>query len=275
MVFRRYTPDWPLSEFVRLFWWCEQHRPTHQKERLLPDGSVELVINLRKDISRTYDREHPERCNTLPGAIVAGPHSNYFVIDTEEQEGCMGIHFRPGGAFLFLGVPADELHNQLVGLDALWGRAATELRERMLAAPTPEARFAELERILLSRVGRSLSRHAAVAFSLRKFLNQPHVHTVGDVTREIALSPRRFIEVFRRQVGMTPKLFCRVQRFQRAVQAIGAGKSVDWATVALDCGYYDQAHFIHDFRAFSGITPAVYLSLHNDHLNHVPLESVT
>ena len=275
MDFRRYTPGWPLSEFVHLFWSCEQYRAPHAKERLLPDGSVELVINLRADISRTYDRDNPERCHTCPGVIVAGPHSNFFVIDTDEQEGCMGIHFRPGGAFPFLGVPADELHDTLVGLDALWGRAAAELRERMLDFATPEERFSELGLILLERLGCSRSPHPAVAFSLRRFEHTPHIRTVGDITREVALSSRRFIQVFREQVGMSPKLYCRVRRFQAAVQAIGTGKAVDWTTVALDCGYYDQAHFIHDFRAFSGLTPTMYLSQHTAHLNHVPLDSVT
>ena len=275
MDYRRYTPGWPLSEFVQLFWSCERYRLPHARERILPDGSVELVINLRADISRTYDRDNPERCHAFPGVIVAGPHSNFFVIDTDEQEGCMGIHFRPGGAFALLGLPADELHNTLVGLDSLWGRAAAELRERMLECATPEERFRELERILLVRLGRGPSRHPAVAFSLREFERAPHVQTVGDTTRQVALSSRRFIQIFREQVGMSPKLYCRVRRFQTAVQTIGAGKAVDWASVALDCGYYDQAHFIHDFRAFSGLTPTMYLSQHTAHLNHVPLHSVT
>jgi len=275
MEIRRYTPGWPLSEFVHLFWSCEHYRVPHAKERILPDGSAELVINLRADINRVWDRDRPERCSTCAGVIVAGPHSNFFVIDTDEQQGCMGIHFRPGGAFPFLGLPADELHDKLVGLDALWGRAAAEMRDRMLELATPEERFRELERILLQRVGGRLSRHPAVAFSLPRFEHAPQLQSVGDVTRQIALSSRRFIQVFREQVGMTPRLYCRVRRFQAAVQTIGEGRTVDWAAVALDCGYYDQAHFIHDFRAFSGLTPTMYFSQHTPHLNHVPLDSVT
>ena len=85
------------------------------------------------------------------------------------------------------------------------------------------------------------------------------------------MSQRWFTERFRAEVGMTPKLFARVQRFQRVVQTIHPLAQVDWADVASACGYFDQAHFIHDFRAFSGFTPAAYLALKSVHQNHVPL----
>lgn len=94
------------------------------------------------------------------------------------------------------------------------------------------------------------------------------MRTIGGVTGQIALSQKRFIQVFHEEVGMTPKLFCRVRRFRRIHRA---GR-VDWAQTALDCGYYDQAHFINDFRAFSGLSPTAYLDQRSDQPNHVPLE---
>ena len=84
-------------------------------------------------------------------------------------------------------------------------------------------------------------------------------------------SQRRFIQLFSNEVGLTPKLFCRVNRFQRVVRSLASIEEVDWAEVALDCGYYDQAHFIHDFQDFAGITPSAYLEHCTEHLNHVPL----
>ena len=91
------------------------------------------------------------------------------------------------------------------------------------------------------------------------------------MTERIGLSPRRFIQVFREEVGLTPKLFCRIRRFQEVLGLIGRGQHVEWAEVALACGYFDQAHFIHDFRAFSGLNPKAYLAHRGEHLNHVPL----
>jgi AraC-like DNA-binding protein len=77
--------------------------------------------------------------------------------------------------------------------------------------------------------------------------------------------------LFQKEVGLTPKLFCRVRRFQRVLRCIQKGLAFDWTQIALECGYYDQAHFIHDFHAFSGINPSAYLAAHTAHLNHVPL----
>ena len=91
------------------------------------------------------------------------------------------------------------------------------------------------------------------------------------MTDSIGLSPRRFIEVFSQQVGLTPKRFCRVQRFQHVLRSIYTRDSVDWADLALTCGYFDQAHFIHDFRAFSGLSPTAYADQRGRHPNHVPL----
>jgi len=91
------------------------------------------------------------------------------------------------------------------------------------------------------------------------------------VTGQLALSPRRFIQVFAEQVGLTPKLFCRVRRFHEVMRRVHQGSGIDWTEVALSCGYFDQAHFIRDFRAFSGLNPTAWLAHRGEHLNHVPI----
>ena len=272
MRFYHHIPPPPLSEFVELLWLYEGYRQPHAKERLLPDGSMELVINLNEDRVRVYDPHDTGKFRTLCGAVVVGAHSEFFVIDTAQQHSVAGVHFKPGGAFPFLDPPASELHNTLVSLEDLWGRLARQLRERLLEAPTPQARFRILEQTLLARAAERLQRHPAVAFALHEFHGLPHTRTIADVTGQIGLSAKRFIELFSGEVGLTPKLFCRVRRFQRVLRRIGAGRPVEWAAVAADCGYFDQSHFIHDFRAFSGINPSTYIAQRTEHLNHVPLD---
>lgn len=271
-VTRNYRPGPPLSSLVDQFWYyhCRgEVRPT-AKERLLPTGRLELVINLHEDRVLTYDPDCLERCRPLPGSLMIGPHSRYFVLDTSAESHVIGIRFTSGGAFPFLAPPAGELRDRQVGLDALWGAAETTLlREQLLAAPSVETMFAVLERALLRRLRRELEPHGAVSEALRCLDCAPRLSTIASVSERIGLSPRRFIELFTAQVGLTPKLYCRVQRFQRAVQAVWQRRQVDWATVALDCGYYDQAHFIRDFRAFSGLSPGAFLGLQSDFQNHV------
>jgi AraC-like DNA-binding protein len=271
MVCLTRIPGPPLSHFVELLWLYDGYAQPHAKERILPSGVMQLVINMAGDSLRVYDRDDTDRSHTHRGAALMGAQSEYIVIDTAQQASIMGVHFRPGGAFPFFREPAGELLDSMVSLDLLWARAATDLRDRILEARNHETRLRILERILMEQLAKPLERHGAVAFALREFAAAPYLRTVADVTGQIGLSSRRFIDVFRDEVGLTPKVYCRIQRFQRALRHAQERRTVEWAAVALDCGYFDQAHFNHDFRAFSGINPSAYLERHTPHLNHVPL----
>ena len=251
-----YVPAPPLSDHVALLWAFDAYGGPHTRERVLPTGTCELIVTLGDDCPM----------------VLSGAHSKSFVIDVAARPALLGVHFKPGGAAAFLGMPTGELCNSVVPLEALWGSAVRELRERLLAATTTRARFSILERTLLARLGGARG-HRAVAFALQAIEMAPHVQTVGRLTERVGLSARRFIELFAGEVGLTPKLYCRVQRFQRVLGMIERNEEVDWPDVALACGYYDQAHFIHDFREFSGINPTTYVRLNVRQRNHIPLES--
>ena len=265
------VPAPPLSDHVALLWLYDGWAPAHERERALPDGSVELVVNLAEDETRLYEDEDLATVRRFGGSVVCGPHSKYFVIDTAEQVSVAGVHFKPGGAYPFLGPPADEVTDTHVSLEDLWGRAARDLRDRLLEAPAPDAKLDVLEVELLARLADRRRRHPAVGYALSQFRRGPQVARVSQVSGAIGLSQRRFIQVFRQEVGLTPKLFCRVRRFQRVLRRIYRSEDLEWTDVALACGYFDQAHFIHDFRAFSGINPTAYRTAGGRHRNHVPI----
>lgn len=272
MQFFTYIPQPPLSSFVELFWFYDGYSPgPHKKERLMPDGSIELVINLNQDEARIYDRENLEKCERFPGALVCGPHSSFFVIDTAQQASVIGVHFKPGGAFPFFKMPAIELHNLHVSLEDLWGHEAGLLRQRLLEACTAQMKFQVLEECLLAQAFRPLERHRAVDFALGLFRNIHTAPAIAEFADEMGISSRRFIQLFSNEVGLTPKLFARVRRFQQVLQNIRTGAEFSWVDIAAGCGYFDQAHFIHDFKEFSGINPTTYLAQKTEHLNHVPI----
>ncbi len=285
-MYRRYRPAQPLTPFIRCFWYWDGAEAadapnvsaqspaaprTHKLERLLPNGEASIIFNLRDDAMRIYDADDPERF-TLCGLVgLTGARTSCCAIDSIVGERVVGIQFQPGGTFPFFRVPADEVANRSVALEFLWRGAVSEVREQLLAAGSAEAMFAILERCLLAQLVRPLELHPAIDFARRQICGAPQVATVSGLMERIGLSQRRFIELFRDQMGLTPKAFCRVRRFQRVLQAVHRRKSVDWAQVALDGGYYDQAHFIHDFEGFSGLTPGEYLAQATEHLNHVPM----
>jgi AraC-like DNA-binding protein len=271
MLSLMHVPRAPLSQFVHALWLYEGYTQPHAKERVLPTGEMQIVINLLEDRTCMYDLEDPNRFQVLRGSVLSGAHSEYQVISTAMQRSVIGVHFKPGGAFPFLRMPAGELRDTTVSLETLWGAEAEDLRDRLLEAPTPQARIEVLERVLLDELARGFDAHGAVDFALHRFMAKPQAITVAGVTEQIGLSPKRFIQVFRDETGFTPKVFCRIRRFQQALDLMEGRRSVEWAEVALDCGYFDQAHFIHDFRAFSGTNPTSYLANRTEHRNHVPL----
>lgn len=253
-----------------MLWYYEGDEPTYDKERVLPTGTMEIVINLRDEALRVYDGKNPDRFQSLGGSLVCGAHSGFFLIDAAVQAHVMGVAFKPGGALPFLGLPAGELQDAQVPLEALWGREVANSRDRLLEAETAEAKFRILEQELLARLARPLVRHPAVAFALEEFWSVPHKRPISEVTTRTGLSPRRFIQVFSQEVGLNPKLFCRIRRFQEALRLCAGPERFEFGELALACGYFDQAHLIRDFRAFSGLSPTAYLKHRSEHRNHVP-----
>jgi len=267
----KYKPGPPLDQFVDCFWYWESAPRPHAKERLLPNGEPGIVFNLRDLPFRIYDAQNLSRYSSYGSAVFSGAGTEGFVIDTDSEECVFGIQFRPGGAFPFSKVPASEFANRSLPLDDLWRQNTAQMRDRLLSAATVAQKFSVAEACLMQQLVRPLELHPAVRFGLNKFCRAPHLISVSSLIEETGLSQRHFIDTFRQQVGLTPKAFSRVRRFQRALRSVHGTKEVDWVSVALGCGYYDQAHFIHDFKVFSGFTPSQYLAKATEHLNHVPM----
>jgi AraC-like DNA-binding protein len=272
MVYRSYTPPPPLAAFVSCIWYSEGLQGTHERERLLPNGESGIVFDLREEPVRIYDGLEIGKFVTHAPAIFCGARTDCFVIDTSQQERVIGVQFRPGGAFPFLKMPAGEVANDTYSLDDIWPGKAASIRDALMNAGDVTAMFATLERLLLAQLKGSSPLHPAVAFAVGQLSGPVANARVGDVADRVGLSSRRFIELFRNQTGLTPKSFQRVRRFQQVLRSLRANSEENWTDVAYRCGYYDQAHFIHDFRLFSGMTPGEYVTVATPHLNHVPLK---
>jgi AraC-like DNA-binding protein len=259
----------PLDSFVDHVWTLSD-APTHARERIVPSGTIELVINLHDDAFRIHDPiTGIER--RFRGAIVSGCYRRAFEIDTRAHAHIVGVHFKPGGAARLLGVPPGELADAHVDLDDLWGRGATELRERLCSAPSARQRFDVLERALVARVSQRPHPRTAVGAALAD-LDRPGIE-VGGVAKALGLSHRRFIEIFAEDVGMSPKRYAMVRRFQRALAMALQHPWPAWAQIALGQGYYDQAHLCRDWVELAGISPAELVGLRDIPVkdNHVAI----
>lgn len=258
MAYLSYAPRPPLNEFVERFWLVSGAQ-SPRKERILPGGTVELVINLHDDrvqIDRTPQRA---RARSFSGTVLSGAYSGAFIVDAMQHVAMMGVHFRPGGAFVVLGIPSAEFADAHVDLAALWGDAAArELRERLCTAPTHHRRFLYLEDVLTGRLASRSRLHPVVPFALECFTATGSGASVREVARRTGLSHRRFLTVFTTEVGLAPKLFCRILRFRHLHALAQHRVHIDWAQLALECGFFDQSHLANEFRKLSGLTPTEY-----------------
>ena len=266
-IFNFYKPKPPLSKFVDSFWLSQGNGAEHRIERILPTGTLELAINLRGNELGFYDADRPENCSRFSGAVVSGAHGRGFAPDTAEAF-IIGVHFKPGGAFPFLGLPAGDLADTHVDLETLWGPSAGRLRERLCEARTSAGRFRLLQEALLGRLWHGAEQHYAVSAALEMFGKNQAGPTVREAAKHLGLSQRRLIQVFKAEVGITPKLFSRIQRFQQTRTIIQQNPSPNWAALASDLGYFDQSHFIREFLEFSGLSPTDYLKRHRRLIEH-------
>jgi AraC-like DNA-binding protein len=266
-----YFPQPPLSNFVDRFWLCEDYHPPYAKERILPVGMMELVINLCNRPVRVSYPDLPSDSQCFRETFVAGARSRFFIVDTARPSTVLGMQFKPGAALPIFKASAGELHNLHVPLDTLWGMEAHDLYCQVLEARTPKGKFRVVEQALSARLARfqGKGQHRAIALSLPTFNNLPYTSTVSQVIDQIGISPTRFIQVFSEEIGLTPKLFCRLRRFQEVLRRIIGGKPGSWADLAVTCGYYDQAHLINDFQTFAGISPSQYLPPNSEHPNNL------
>jgi AraC-like DNA-binding protein len=270
VIYIERKPAPPLAPYVRALWHASAPLGEHRRERVLPSGCVEVILNLARDFFIDCAEGQPDRPNAP--ALVVGARSVYELIDVADMESLIGIHFHPGGFGPFAGDNADRFSNRSLPLDQLWGASAGALRDALREIPGPQAQLAFLESFLLERFTARRSRHPLVDYALARFQRDAQVLSVRQVARSIGWSERRLSQVFREQVGFPPKVWCRIQRFQRAVRQLHAGADMKWAELALECGFYDQSHFANEFRAFSGIDATTYSALRTQFSNHIRVQ---
>jgi AraC-like DNA-binding protein len=280
-VFRGPTPA--LSPFVDVLWSGDESLPPGQ-ELAVPTGAMQIVVNLGDDLLSWYDGDGLTTAHTTHGSGLCGAISRPIGIDTAEQQASVGVAFRPGGAVPFFHPPAAVLAEPVIGLDSLWGRDGETLRERLLEQPTPEATLRSLEHVLLARVVRPelmgpherMSPIRSAASGLDEGIGYAidalgEGAAVGAVVDRLGVTPATFNRRFRATVGLNPKPFARIRRLQRLLARIRGDVEPDWAAVAAEQGYFDQAHMINEFRALAGVTPGQYRPRSPGEQNHIPV----
>ncbi|QXQ05627.1 helix-turn-helix domain-containing protein [Sphingosinicellaceae bacterium] len=226
--------------------------------RELPHPAPVLIVNLGEPIG-IVDGFGIRHVFGAGEGFIAGLHERFALSESGGSQAGVQVALSPLGAIRLLGVPLGRLAGEVAGLAAVLGSVvARELGARLVEAADTEARFALLERFVGDRLGRARDADSAVEWAWTQLTADP-LQSVGALALATGISQRHFIARFREQVGLPPKAFAQVVRFDRLIKRVEGG-ALDWTTRALDAGYFDQPHMLRDFRRYAGMTPRAWLA---------------
>lgn len=286
MEYRQRKPSAVLAQYVRWIWYVRGGAQSHRMERVLPNGCMQMVVNLAREkvsdlrpLASAMQRGEglAEATGTVVASVLVGMQTRFLLIGAEDLDETIGVVFEPGALRRFEREPSDRFRDRETALADVFGGAADALRDRLLEASDVKAKMECMERFLCVRLTQGRmnyaedTQEAVVRFAVEEIQRKPSVVRVAELTREVGYSARRFTQVFSRDVGLTPKVYARICRFQVALRQLHEATDVPWAEMAVACGYYDQSHFANDFRAFSGVSPTEYSATNRVWINHVPV----
>lgn len=252
----------PLDTLVECVWFLASARDSLEagpaEQRILPDGCVELVCHFGErflEVSRAGLR------SPQPACVLVGLLTRPLIVQPAGAADTMGVRFRPGCAYRFFRQPLGVLTDRFVGLDEMWGRAVTDLWEQLAGDPDERSRVDRISKALLERLDRA-GPDRVTASAVGDLVRSAGRASVNAIAARAGVTTRHLQRRFGARVGVSPKVLARILRFQNTlrVRAPRPGERTDWVRVAVECGYADQSHLIHDYAAFAGETPASLLA---------------
>ncbi|HYG40839.1 MAG TPA: helix-turn-helix transcriptional regulator [Cytophagales bacterium] len=256
MKYQMFDPPAFLKDFVRFFWVLEGDSVNESYiYRSLADGCSELIFHYKGTFEELTDKENIKQSYSL----IHAQSQNFKRFITFENFAIFGVYLYPFAIPQLFSLPSTELSNQLVDLQTLLGNEGGELEEKMMLAGDNLERVKILSSFLENRVKKIKREEPGVFAAINHIINSGGTLSVEKLSDNFCLSTRQFERKFKEYAGFSPKLYSRIIRFQTALKDYGNYKK-PLTQIAFDCGYYDQSHFIHDFKEFSGYHPKAYFS---------------
>ena len=273
MIYVPYAPDGILADSLDAMFYIQGYTPEHDIERLTPDGKLSLVIELDGQERFVFNNETLEPQQSCKEAWLSGMHTGYLSISALNNTSLLAIQFKPGKAYPYLKKPLDLYKDRVVPAIDVFGSSILSLRNVLRSTHEPQAKLDKAAEWLTEQYDEAFLPHEQVLSALNQIIANPTVSNLKDVIDQQNFSPKHFLHLFKKQIGLSPKALQRVLRFSEVLQLILAEKHVQWAQISVECGYYDQAHFIKDFLHFSGYNPKEFLDEDHDRPNFFPVEN--
>jgi len=253
MQYRKIRPSAVVGQYVEFYWILEDRGHGGGIQRIVPDGRAAMILNF----ANPFESQSSGSWQPQPACFLMGQITGPLLLRPSGSAGIVGIQFRPHGVTQLLQLPISELTNSAVALEDLSCRLSRQL-ERLRDFSSLEQAVAALDSTLQGIVRRVPSGDDPISYAVRAIERTRGLISMENVAERVGWNARQLQRRFKSAVGISPKLFGRMQRFQRVFCAM-ENLALDWAYAAADCGYYDQAHLIRDFREFSGRTPTALL----------------
>lgn len=256
MRYQEYKPPNELAAWIKLFWVFESCSDDPVPETIVADGFPELIIHFRSPFAEV---DRAGRSLKQPAAVACGQLTRPLVLHSSLDAGMIGIRFQPSGMAPFLAASMQSLTDARVPAEDLFVDI-DRLIEDIVESSNDAQRIAACNRFLMRSI--DLDREDS---SIRRALDKV-MHTCGNISVEslctLMGTSRRSLELaFQREVGTSPKMYCRITRFRHLFDAMSeSGPSVNWLQIALESGFFDQPHMIRDFRRFAGDSPTSFLA---------------
>ncbi|MFW6692362.1 helix-turn-helix domain-containing protein [Streptomyces sp. MAR4 CNX-425] len=254
------VPCPPLDRFVDDIY-CLTGTPRHRRMNIPPMPSAHLFLNLGAPV-RLRDSDPAVPPAVLADGWFMGVWTRRFLVEYPARVRVVGVHFKPWGMSPFVGVPASELRDRWVPVDAVWQRSVDRIRNRLGDTASAAGTLRVLEAELLSRLADAPARGLdLVLHAGGRLATSDGTVPIGALTAGAGVSGNHLAAQFKAHVGVTPKRVARIYRFARLILSVDAPRPVDWSDLAHAAGYFDRAHFSREFKDFTGHTPTEYLAL--------------
>jgi AraC-like DNA-binding protein len=258
MHYEEFRPEPALAPFIHCYWLLsDSGTAAGDLQPIVPDGRMEIVVNLADRFLRHHRAGTVER---QPASLLAGQITSPILVQPGAKVDLVGIRFRPAGAATMLPIPPGELRDHLVDPSTVEADLIRDLPDQLHAAGTIPARLQTLNRHFTRLRPDWAEPDRAVDAALDHIVGSHGLVRMGAVAAQLGMTRRTLERRFEAGVGMRPKLFARITRFQRAFRRIQQTGPGAFSHVAHRCGYYDQAHLIRDFRDFAGTSPSRFFA---------------
>ena len=254
-----------LSQWVQFVWISKGENDT-TKSKILPNGAIELILNFGKK-QKTLCEGTLKTDKYFTNYWVAGLQSKPIIIQSVSDTNLIGIRFLPGGAYPFFKFPLTKLSDKVE--EAVWMKEElSELRETIVDLTDLDKITRLIEEYLIKKFdGTSVTNESVMYVANQIFFSENEV-SVNELVKKAGYSHKHFISLFKKQVGTSPKNLQRIVRLQRIIQMVKNKPEIKWTDVLYQFSFYDPAHFNHDFKELTGMTPEQYMSNRTFDENH-------